>query len=125
MQEKIQLATIKLDNLTVSANQMAEFFDIVMTQYDRYITYCALGALGLMMICVLLFCYKLQNTLYKIAAIIDNDNENLKELIIETGGDLQEVLNIYPPIQGPSNQGPGNGNILRQTNHSGRSKLQG
>ena len=39
MQEKIQLATIKLKNLTVSADQMAEFLELAMTQYERYITY--------------------------------------------------------------------------------------
>ena len=33
MQEMIKLAAIRLDNLTLSADQMAKFFDIAMTQY--------------------------------------------------------------------------------------------
>ena len=39
MQEKIQLAAIKLDNLTASGDQMAELLDMAMTQYESYITY--------------------------------------------------------------------------------------
>ena len=78
IQEKIHLAAIKLDNLTASGDQMAEFFDIAMTQYERYITYSILGALGLMMICVLVFCYKLQKKVYQVAAIIKSNDANLR-----------------------------------------------
>ena len=66
IQETIQLAAIKLDNLTVSADQRTEFFVIAMTQYERYITYSILGTLVLMMICILVFCYKLQKVVYTV-----------------------------------------------------------
>ena len=36
---------------------------------------------------------------------------NLRALISESGDDLQQVLHMNPQIEGPSNQGPGNGNI--------------
>ena len=49
-----------------------------------------------MKICVLVFCHRLQNILYKITIIIDRNDENLRELIIETGGDLKKVLDINP-----------------------------
>ena len=62
-----------------------------------------LEALGLMMICVLVFCYKLQNTLNNIASIIERNNENLKVLISETVDDLQQVHDMNPCIEGPSN----------------------
>ena len=95
MQEKIQLAAIKLDNLTASGDQMAELLDMAMTQYERYITYSILGALELIMIC------KMQNTLYNIASIIDRNDENLRALISETADDLQQVLDMNPCIEGP------------------------
>ena len=69
--------------------------------------------------------YKLQNTLYKIGSIIDRNDENLRALISETGDDLQQVLNINPPIQGPSNQGPGNGNISRREGIHRRKSIDG
>ena len=62
IQGKIPLAAIKLDNLTASANQMAEFFDIAMIQYERYITYSILRALRLINIFVLFFCCRRQST---------------------------------------------------------------
>ena len=92
IQEKIHLAAIKLDNLTASGDQMAEFFDIATTQYERYITYSILGALGLIMICILVLCYKLLNEFYKIATMIQRNDENLSELISESEHEFQSNL---------------------------------
>ena len=90
IKEKIQLGAIKLYNLIASLDQI--FFNIAMTQYERYITYSILGALGLMKICVLVFCYKLQKVVFKVASIIDRNDANVRELISKTGHEFQSKL---------------------------------
>ena len=92
IQGKIQLPTLKLDNLTASADQMAEFFDITMIQYERYITYSILGALELMKICILVFCYKLLKEFVTKVFIIDRNDAILRQFIRERGNALQSNL---------------------------------
>ena len=80
IQERIQLTAKKLDNFTSSADQITYFFDIAITQYKIYFTYSILAALVLMLLCVLVFCWRLRNALSNLINIIDNNDIRLRAL---------------------------------------------
>ena len=49
--QKIQLAAKKLDNLTLSNEDISKFFDITMMEYERYVNYNFMGVKTVILLC--------------------------------------------------------------------------
>ena len=94
---KIQKAAEKLDYISEGSDKVTSFLETAMASYERYILYTALGVLGIMLIGVLVWCWRLENALLDLASHLDQKDTKLTNLLTRTiqaqGKKVQEAIN--------------------------------